>query len=423
MKKPFSWDIYSDQAALLKDKAYKKSMRKKELASLLLTYIVALIILPLAWLVMPFAKRKPVISKNFFTMGVDFERESDAALEMLDELGVKSILLRLKLWEMEKLPKLKAFMEQNKERHITLKIMQDREHIENPDLLRKDLETIFSTLDADIYEIGTTINRAKWGFFSVREYLRFYKVAYDLKREKFPHITLIGSGVIDFEFHWTVHTLFNLCRCRYDGVAALLYVDRRGAPEKTQLGFNLSDKIALLSSLVSISPKTKKHIYITETNWPITGTAPYAPTSEKECVDEAAYTNYMVRYYLLGFASAQLEFIAWHQLIAKGYGLVSYDFEEKKLHKRKAFAAYKAMIAHLEGASFLRMDVKRGYYRIMCIKDEKVLEIHWSLWVEKEVDFDDGYEVYDIFGAKVAPGSVTVGGSPYYIYDTKAVVV
>ena len=423
MKKPFSWDIYSDQAALLQDKAYKKAMRKKELPSLIATYLLALIILPIAWLVMPFAKRKPVTNKNFFTMGVDFERESEAALEMLDELGVKSILVRLKLWEMEKLPQIKAFMEKNHGRHITLKIMQDREHIEDLKLLRKDFDTIFSTLNADIYEIGTTINRAKWGFFSVSEYLRFYKVAYDLKKEKYPNITLIGSGVIDFEFHWTVHTLFNFCRCRYDGVSALLYVDRRGAPEKTQLGFNLSDKIALLSSLVSISPKTKKHIYITETNWPISDTAPYAPTSQSECVDETTYTNYMVRYHLLGFASAQLEFIAWHQLIAKGYGLVSYDFEEKKLRKREAFRAYKAMITHLDGASFLRMDVKRGYYRIMCIKDDKLLEIHWSLWTEKEVDFSDGYEVYDIFGEKVASKSITVGESPYYIYDTKAVVV
>ena len=422
MKKPFSWDIYSDQAALLKDKAYKKAMRKKELASLVLTYALSLLILPVAWLVMPFAKRKPTANANFFTMGVDFERESYAAIAMLDELGVKSILVRLKLWEMEKLPDLKAFMERNKKRHITLKIMQDREHIEDLELLEKDLDTIFSTLDADIYEIGTTINRAKWGFFSVREYLRFFKVAYDLKKEKYPHIILIGSGVIDFEFHWTAHTLFNLCRCRYDGVAALLYVDRRGAPENTQMGFNLSDKIALLNALVFLSPKTEKHIYITETNWPITGTAPYAPTSETECVDETTYTNYMVRYHLLGFASAQLEFIAWHQLIAKGYGLVAYDFDERKLKKRKAFTAYQAMIRHLDGASFLRMDVKRGYYRIMCIQDAKLLEIHWSLWLKKEIDLSDGYEAYDIFGTKVASTHITVGESPYYIYDTKAVI-
>ncbi|SFV50955.1 FIG00388565: hypothetical protein [hydrothermal vent metagenome] len=422
MKKPFSWDTYSDQAALLKDRAYKKAMRKKELFSLIKTLLLSFLILPIAWLLLPFAKKRATKSKNFFTLGVDFQREAEATLEMLDELDVRSILVRIKLWEMEKIPELKAFIEKNKDRHITLKIMQDREHIEDLDLLKSDLKSIFTEIKADLYEIGTTINRAKWGFFSVDEYLRFYKVAYDLKREKFPDISLIGSGVIDFEFHYTAHTLFNLCRCRYDGVSALLYVDRRGAPENTQLGFNLLDKIALLASLVTLSPKTKNNIYITETNWPIEDTAPYAPTSPKECVSEDLYMAYMVRYYLLSFASAQIEFVSWHQLIARGYGLIDYDFKEKKLKKRKAYYAYKTMLKHLQDAEFLRMDIKRGHYRIMCVKDQKLLEIHWAIY-EKEVEFDEHYEIYDILGKKIKQTSLTIGKMPYYIYDTKAVVV
>ncbi len=421
MKAPFSWDHYSDQAALLKDKAYKKRMRKKELPSLLKTFTAALVMLPLSWLLMPFAKRKPVMSDTFFTLGVDFERESDATLAMLDELNVKSILVRIGLWELEKLPQLQEFLAHNAQRHVTLKIMQDREHIEDHSLLQADLEKIFQSTSADIYEIGTTINRTKWGFFSVNEYLRFFKVAYDLRNDSFPEKKLIGSGVIDFEFHYTVHTLWNLCKCRFDGISALLYVDRRGAPENTQMGFSLSDKIALLSALVALSPKTKKHIYITETNYPIANTAPYAPTSEKECVDEKSYMNFMVRYYLLAFASAQLEMVSWHQLIAKGYGLVEYDFKQKKLRKREAYYAYKTMLQHLEGAQFLRMDIKRLYYRIMCIKEGRLLTIHWSL-VPKEMDFSDGYEIYDTVGKKVASGTLSIGESPYYIYDTKATV-
>ncbi len=422
MKKPFSWDPYSDQAALLQDRAYKKTMRKKEWFSLLKTYLLAIFMLPIAWLVMPFAKRKPTTSSNFFTLGVDFERESEATLAMLDELGVQSILVRIGLWEMEKLPSLAKFIEKNKDRHIVCKIMQDREHIEDLELLQKELIQVFSLEHVNIFEIGTTINRAKWGFFSVNEYLQFYKVAYRLKKRRFKDIKLIGSGVIDFEFHWTAHTLFNFCALKYDGISALLYVDRRGAPENTQLGFNLSDKIALLSSLVSISPKTKKRIYITETNWPLTGTVPYAPTSEKECVDEITYTNYMVRYYLLAFASAQLELVSWHQLIAKGYGLVEYDFDEKKLKKRPAYKAYKAMLTHLQNAEFLRLDIKRGYYRLICMQNKKLLEVHWSLHIQKELDISKHYEVYDIFGTKVASAAVTIGQSPYYIYDKKAVV-
>jgi len=422
MKEPFNWDHYSDQAALLKDKAYKKQQRKAALPSLLKTFLIASVMLPLSWLLMPFAKRKPTMSQTFFTLGVDFTREPEATLQMLEELNVQSIVLRIGMWELDKLLELQHFIEQNQKRHITLKIMQDREHIEDLSLAKEAFERIFATTKANIYEIGTTINRTKWGFFSVDEYLRFYKVAYDLKKEKFPSHKLIGSGVIDFEFYYTAHTLFNFCRCKYDGIAALLYVDRRGAPENTQLGHNLSDKIALLSSLVSLSPKTKKEIYITETNYPLKNTAPYAPTSEKECVDEEEYARYMLRYYLLAFASQQVDMVSWHQLIAKGYGLVAYDFEEKVLKKRKAYNVYKTMLEHLNGAQFLRLDIKRLHYRIMCTKDDKLLEIHWSL-VPKEVDLRDGYEIYDIVGTKLASDLITIGENPLYIYDTKAVVV
>ena len=307
MKQPFKWDDYSDQPALLQDKAYKKSMRKKEKNSLIYTIFSALIILPLSILMMPFVKRKEINSSEFFSLGVDWQREPQETQKMLQELEVKSILLRFKLWEMDKLDELKSFILQNNDKKITLKILQDREHIEDLALLKKDLHVIFSSLDNSVamYEIGSTINRTKWGFFSVREYLNFYKVAYDLKINEFPVIKLLGSGVIDFEFHFTTHTLFNFCKCKYDAVSALLYVDRRGAPENTQIGFTLTDKIALLSTLIWLSPKTKQELHVTEVNWPISHTAPYAPTSEHECVSEDLYADFMLRYYLLAFASQQ----------------------------------------------------------------------------------------------------------------------
>jgi len=50
------------------------------------------------------------------------------------------------------------------------------------------------------------------------------------------------------------------------------------------MGLDLVSKIHLLFALATLSPKSTNDIYITETNWPISNTAPYAPTSEKECV-------------------------------------------------------------------------------------------------------------------------------------------
>jgi len=419
MKLPFAWDNYSDQPALLQDKTYKKAMRKRELPSLIMTFTVALIALPFSLIMMPFVKRREINSQDFFSLGVDFEHQNEQTQELINELGVTSILLRLKLWEIQKLPLLLAFAKQNKQKKIILKVMQDRENIEDLTLLQKNLREIFSTLGevVDIFEIGTTINRSKWGFFSVKEYNNFYKVAYNLKTSEFPNITLIGSGVIDFEYHYTAHTLFNFEKYHYDGVSSLLYVDRRGAPENMQLGFALSDKIALLSTMVWLSRKTTQRLFITETNWPLSGTAPYAPTSEFECVNEQSYADFMLRYYLLAFASQQVDSVSWHQLIAPGYGLVD---NREGLKKYTAFETYKFMFRTLKNSQFLRLDIKRDYYILQCLVDEKVLQIHWSLKATT-LKNEDFFEVYSRDGALITQDKIDIGSAPVYIYILRAV--
>jgi len=414
MKEPFKWDNYSDQPYQLKDKNYKKNVRKRELFSLIRTFITALFILPFSLIMIPFTKRKKINSSTFFCLGVDYQREPKLTIELLKELEVERILVRLKLWEMQTLDELKDFILACEGKKVTLKILQDREHIEDLELLKKDLRTIFTTLNrhVTIFEIGSTINRAKWGFFSVDDYSRFYKTAYDLKEDEFPHVKLIGSGVIDFEYHFTAHTLFNFFRYHYDGVSSLLYVDRRGAPENIQMGFNLSDKIALLSTMVWLSPKTKNVLHITETNWPISGTAPYAPTSEKECVNEELYADYMLRYYLLAFASQQVDSLSWHQLIAPGYGLID---NRETIKKRSAFHTYKTMLKHLKNAQFLRMDIKRSYYILQCLTENKLLQIHWSLKPTK-LKNEDYFEVFSRDGKSIKEDILKVNSSPLYIY-------
>lgn len=419
MIKPFAWDDYSDQPAILKDKAYKKAMRKKALSSLIKTSLTALFVIPFSLIMTPFVKRREINSQEFFSLGVDFQREPQATMELLEELEVQSILLRLKLWELDTLRELKEFLLLHKEKKIFLKILQDRENIEDLALLKSNLRHIFQELGTlvDIYEIGSTINRTKWGFFCVEEYNHFYKVAYDLKREEFKEITLIGSGVIDFELHSTAHTLFNLCKYHYDGVSSLLYVDRRGAPENTQLGFALSDKIALLSTMVWLSPKSQQRLYITETNWPIKGTAPYAPTSEYECVSEESYADFMLRYYLLAFASQQVDTLSWHQLIASGYGLID---SRETLRKRAAFLTYKFMYATMKNAQFLRLDIKRGYYIFQCLVEDRLLQIHWSL-KPTTLKNEEFFEVYSRDGLRVDSEILEIGSSPIYIFITQAV--
>lgn len=380
MKQPFAWDPYSDQPAIIRDKALKRAMRRSALPSLVKTFLIALITLPIALLVMPFLGRRTITGEHFFGMGVNLDKEPNTTPYLIDELGVQKLLIRIPLWEMDRLHEYVTFIRSFSGKEITVALLQDREHITSHELSRDHFIQIFEALDGvcHTYIIGSTINRAKWGFFSVNEYLDFYAIAYNLKQTRFPRLKLIGSNVIDFEYHFSAHTLFNLAKIRFDAIGSLLYVDRRGAPENPQMGFNLMGKINLLNALITLSPKTSNELIITETNWPIKNTAPYAPTSEHECVSEEDYTDFMVRYHLLAFASQQVSCVYWHQLIAPGYGLI--DNREKIIRKRKAFEGYKIMLSHMSDATFV--DYRRtssDTHLLICSTPRGELHITWDL--------------------------------------------
>jgi len=378
MKEPFAWDTYSDQPAIIKDKALKQQMRRSALPSLIKTFCIALITLPIALILMPFMPRRTISGESFFGMGVNLDKEPNTTPYLIHELGVQKLLIRIPLWEMDRLTEYVAFIKTFKEKHITVTLLQDREHITSPSMTKDHFIQIFEALEGvcSTYVIGSTINRAKWGFFSVNEYLNFYTLAYQLKKERFPHLKLIGSNVIDFELHFTTHTLFNFQNIHFDALGSLLYVDRRGAPENTQMGFNLIGKINLLYSLLVLSPKASNELIITETNWPISGTAPYAPTSETECVSEEEYAAFMVRYYLEAFASQKVSCLYWHQLIAPGYGLID---NREGIRKRSAFEAYATMLAHVSDAHFLRYRKKAQEYLLVCSTPRGNLHITWTL--------------------------------------------
>ncbi len=413
MKAPFRWDHYSDQPYQLKDKKYKKTHRRKEWLSIILTFCTALLILPLAYLLSFFIPKRKIDTDSFFALGVDNDKEISPPL--LQELGINHILVRQKLWKMKKLPKLKEFISTCKVDEITVNILQDREHIEDLDLLKKDLRKIFASLHVARFQIGSTINRAKWGFFSINEYLQFFKVAYDLKQNEFPNIKLLGSGVIDFEYHFTAHTLFNLCKCKYDGVASLLYVDRRGAPENKQMGFDFLKKIKLLSMLAALSPKTKNKIYITEANWPISNTAPYAPTSEYECISQTQYAEFMVRYYCLALASCNIDAVCWHQLIAPGYGLID---NRNGINKRGAFTAYQTMVSFLKGCEVVSFSSKSGHYVLTCKKNGQIIQVHWSL-TKITIDKKE-FNAFDIYSTEILQNTLQVHNKPIYLIKTRA---
>ena len=344
MKEPFIWDRYSDQPYPIKDKVYKKEMRTKHIWDYIPLFFINILFFPLGILLMSLFKGKKVGKESFYGMGVDLDK-GEVQKELIEELGVKHLLVRMPLWEMHRVEEYVKFARSfGEDKKILLNILQDREHIEDEILLQQDIEIIFEHFSPFVeeYQIGNAINRTKWGFFSMKEYLIWYKSIQTIRDDKYPDLKLIGSAVIDFEYHYTIRTLFNFFSIHYDKFSSLLYVDRRGAPDNTQMGiFNTKNKISMLYALVKLSPKTTDEIYITEVNWPLSNTAPYAPTSEVECVSEEKYAKFMVEYLDTARESGKIQRVYWHQLIAAGYGLV--DDRGTNLRKTKAFETFKML--------------------------------------------------------------------------------
>lgn len=345
MKNPFIWDKYSDQPHVIKDKKYKKEMRRKYLFDYIKLFFTSLTILPISIILMKLFKGNEHLE---YGIGVNLDK-GDEQFELIKELKVKHLIIRFPLWEINRIEEyvkfVKKFKEQDFEIQILLNIMQDRSNIEKEKLLKKNISLVFEKFSFFVneFQIGTTINRAKWGFFSVSEYLNFYKIVQDIKNSSFSSLKLIGPSVIDFEYYYTSRALFNGEKIKYDKHSSLLYVDRRGNPYNTQYGiFDTRNKIDLLYSMTKLSNKCSNEIYITEVNWPISNTAPYAPTSEKECVSEEDYKKYMLEYHDIVKKSKKIKRVYWHQLIAPGYGLV--DNRDGKIRKMPAFEAYKKMI-------------------------------------------------------------------------------
>ncbi len=386
----FPWDHNSDQPHIIKDKKFKKTIYKKAALNQVLTILTTIMIAPLVALsYLVFQKKSKIDTKAFFGMSVNLDKNPTESVALIEELGVNSLLIRLPLWEMKRLDAYVSFVAAFKEKDIMINILQDRENIENLSLFENNMKKIFNAFaSVKKFQIGNAINRKKWAFYTIKEYLRFYQVAQKVRDEAYHDKQLLGSSVIDFEYHYTIRSLFNFFPIKYDIFTSRLYVDRRGSPENSQMGFDLKKKIALLKAIMILSPKSRNRLFITETNWPLKGTAPYAPTSEKECVSPDDYALYMVQYYLIALATKQVERVYWHQLIAPGYGLVD---NREGIQKYPAFKAFKTMLSLLKGMKLLERDFKSEIKSLHFQSPNKHLMIYWS---KQDLPYHDGIDLY-----------------------------
>ncbi len=275
-------------------------------------------------------------------------RDPEGQLEAFFELGVSQALIRLHPWASE--PSERAAEEALARAlagagvELAFSLPQNRELVRDPARWKAAIEEIAErfTPYGQTFQIGQAINRSKWGVWSYGDYLELAASAAEILRKR-PGVELIGPAVIDFEAHATAAVLNRKSpkrheELRFDALASLLYVDRRGAPENRQLGFDTRDKATLLTAIAESSRRIgcRRH-WITEVNWPL-AEGPHSPAGRAVAVDEETQADYLARFDLLALGTGYVERVYWWQLVAKGYGLIDPE-SGGTLRRRPSFAA------------------------------------------------------------------------------------
>ncbi len=346
------WDYHSDQPYKLP--AHEKPrVRWPNIKEYLTIGVSAALLSPLVfwrYLTIKPSDNKPA-AKDFIGLSISpNEKYNTAIFEMVDELSVQELLLRVPSWDTERIEAYVEFSKQFPQHRFLINVLQNRDSILDPGQWESQLRVIFrgfSDITKD-FQIGNAINRSKWGCAHSGEYLRLLDIAYRVKQE-FDGINLLGSSVIDFEPLVTLRTLINAHSYQLNACASQLYVNRRGSPQGKQYGFfNLERKIRLIYAILSLANRSQKRLWITETNWPLLNTKPWTPNSghPRSTVDEQTQAEYLKQYYQIAWQSGFVEKVYWWQLINPGYGLV--DHRSGQLRKHPAYYAFKALYTEFE---------------------------------------------------------------------------
>ncbi|MFY9821009.1 MAG: lipopolysaccharide kinase InaA family protein [Thermoanaerobaculia bacterium] len=349
------WDRLSDQPHQHAGRLDKLKVRLADVRGHGEQAAVIASALPRIW------RRYRQLKENLYKAPVNFEgigvcvrpwpEAPEAPVTLVEELGVRHVLLRLHPWEEDH----DAEEELARALHalgceLTFALPQNRELVRDPARWRRTLEAIGPrfTRYGSRFQIGQAINRSKWGVWNVGEYAALVRAAEEILRRE-PGVELLGPSVIDFEYYVTAGVL-NLRRAGFhlDAVSALLYVDRRGAPENRQAGLDTVDKVVLLKAIAETARNATGSTWITEVNWPLRE-GPHSPAGRDVSVDEETQADHLVRYYLLALGTGLVERVFWWQVVARGYGLVDPSDPENP-RRRPSFLALKTLIRQLDGA-------------------------------------------------------------------------
>ncbi|MBT8150549.1 MAG: hypothetical protein KJO62_04040, partial [Gammaproteobacteria bacterium] len=317
---------------------------------------------------------------------------NQALADMVAELGVRDILLRIPLADIENLQRYLALAKVLASRRLVFNVLQDRRHIEDADLLKQSLQRIFTKFSnfGQDFVIGNAINRRKWAFVALEEYFDFFAIAQRLRDAQFPGLRLAGGAIIDFELPNFSRAISPNRAIKYDACAALLYVDRRGAPENKQLGCDLLSKLRWFAALAKHSERTENKLWLTEVNWPLKDTEPFAPATGDCMVTEDEQANYLVRYFLLVMASGHAEKCFWHQLVAPGYGLV--DNRGSEIRKRKAWHALKTLHALFSDSKIESFEeLENSTFKLTARSTHGLVQALWANGRENPQSIDENF--------------------------------
>lgn len=342
------WDHYSDQPYQLSP-GHRPNLGPAGRKEYMVIAATAALVAPVViWKFLTLRPRRPLPDPaSFIGLSVSPDLQHDSAVtDMIDELGVRQLLVRIPIWETDRLGDYVRFIEGLGDRNVLINVLQDEESVAKPWQWFDRLRQIFTAVSplTTQFQIGNAVNRRKWGCAHSGEYLDLLEIANNLRNE-FPDIKLVGSSVIDFEPLVTFRTVWNHRPYALDVVSALLYVNRRGSPLSRQYGiFDLYNKLRMIYAIVCVGNRNQRRLWITEFNWPLLNTKPYTPNSghPSRTVDEDTQAHYLQQYYRIAYHTGWVERVYWWQLINPGYGLV--DSRAGQLRKHPSYFALKELV-------------------------------------------------------------------------------
>ena len=351
--------------------------------------------------------------------GVSVSPSENGAGEILGglkELGIQNTLVRIPSWEKERLNFYLKFVERIKAQgfEVIISLLQRRQDVQNLSGWKNFLDEVFSRFRHlnSFFEIGHAWNRTKWGVWDYREYLQLAEASVLLAKKH--GIKIVGPAVIDFEFHLYPIVLKKI---NFDKITSLLYVDRLGAPENTQFGWDASRKVALLKAVVDGCLKENRDVWITEMNWPLKGRGKYSPAAGKVNVTEEEQANFLVRYFVLVLTSGFVERVYWWQLAAPGYGLI--DNLAGDWRKRPGFFAMKCMVERLKKTVFIKRIPHPEAFIFLFRRKREFCAVCWTkkrvvghIFPQRilRVENRDGEEI------SLNGDCIQIGPSPRYVY-------